>query len=148
MGLYDTVREMPHDERLQILGHTKFTVEDLLEAEGEFAEFCLDLEAEWPPDRIKSFLLDEYRDRCKRCLEKEKELEVENRDQRAQGASYKDRKIYSTRIIAIRQLFNEYRSIGLRLKKMTFTARQFVTPSQMALIQSRGFETTLRLAII
>lgn len=127
-------------------GHT--TVEALEAEQSLYDAFIVRLNLEWPSDRIKAFMLEDYRERCRMCLEKEKVLEIENKDARRMGMSFTERRVFTERIKGIRQLFNEYRDVGLRVKKGSFSATDLVTPSDMALINTHGFEYVLRRAII
>lgn len=124
------------------------TLEEMEATRNAYDAFIEKLEQEWPSERLKEFVLTRKREGCKWAVKKIEALELENRDARVKGVSFKERQTYTTKINALKKLFSEYREQGIYWSKQTPHVIQFAKPVDVEFIQSRGFETHLKLAII
>lgn len=122
------------------------TFEDMEAAQNEYHAFIAELEKEWTPEKIKEWVLASYRAKCEWGLKRVKELELENRDARVKGMSYKERtEKYTKKIDAGRRVFEQWRQEGIHAKGVTFTVKDLVKPLDVPFIQARGMDRHLRM---
>lgn len=126
-----------------LIEHGAVTMEGAQEAQNAFSEFVKGLEGTWTPDAIKKHVLEQMRAkylRAKKYLEK---LELDNRDARVQGVSFKDRQAITKKIAGGQISLKEIAKRGEEYKHSTFTVKDIVTPLDMGYIQKEGFEKYL-----
>lgn len=122
---------------------------ETLPSEIDYVAFVEDLEAQWPPERIKALVLEHKRKVCEKILAEIKALEQGNKDARSQGMSYADRqKNFTVKIKVARTVFNWVRDEGLQINRGTFRASDFITPEFVPLILENGFEQRVIAAFI
>lgn len=114
----------------------------------DYVETVLKLEAEWPPERLRQYILDYLRNSCQWAQQKKMELELDNRDARMLGVPYSQRKAISVKIDALDQLFAKWRARGIEYKNLEIKVSDIVQPEDLSYIQGMGFEWHLRSAII
>lgn len=124
------------------------TLEEAEAAQEEWLKFRVDLNLEWPPERIKEYILAELRRKCEWYLKKREALELENRDARVKGVSFKDRQHYSAKITALNGLFADTKAKGLKYSKQDLSIRDFVKPIDAEVVHTKGFENHLKFALI
>lgn len=121
---------------------------ETLASDIDYVAFVEELEAQWPPERIKALVLEHKRKMCEKILAEIKQLELDNKEARIRGVSYKDRQSFTAKIKVRRTVFNWVREEGLQAKRGTFYAREFATPDFVPLIQKYGFEQRIINAFI
>lgn len=137
------------DIEVLYVAHGLITEEALERAKQEYHAWLTALETEWPPNRVKQAILEEFRRKCEWTLKKRETLEISNRDARSRGVSYAERKKTSSQIEALTKLFNEYKARGLEYKKRNdIYARNFLTPLDVIVCEEKGFEHILRVFIM
>lgn len=125
-----------------------FTYDEMVQAREDSASFMDEVCAEWPPQRVKEFVLSEYRRKCEWTLKKISELETANNDARRRGVSFKDRQTFTAKIETLRKMFTEYKAKGLEYKKKDLRATSFFTPGDEKLIREWGYEKWLKYRLI
>lgn len=108
----------------------------------------LALEAEWPKEKLQTYVLDELRESCRWARQKQRELELENKESRRKGVSYKEREKCTMRIGVLEGLFEKWKARGIEYKKHLVKVNYFVQPEDVPYIEALGFEWYLRSAII
>lgn len=122
------------------------SMEEMEDARKEYDIFLDELAVEWTPEKLKEWVLTNYRSKCEWALKRVKELELENRDARVRGMSYKERvEKYNKKITAGRNVFEAWRKQGIEATRMTFNVRAMVKPLDMPFIQERGMDRFLRM---
>jgi hypothetical protein len=119
------------------------TVEEMEEANVAYNEWFAELEKEWPPERVKEAVLSLMRERYQKTALYIKKLELDNRDARVRGVSYKERQKNHHRIEVGTRVLKEYAEEGKAAAKVTFTVKDMVTPLDMDQVQKEGFEKYL-----
>lgn len=104
----------------------------------------LDLQKEWPEDRLRKYMLAELRESCEWAKKKKEVLELENRELRRKGVSYKDRQRVSIKIQVLADLFQKWRDQGVEYSKNPMKLTEFVAPEDIGWIQVVGLERHLR----
>lgn len=119
----------------------------------DLVAFVEDVEKEWTPERITRWLLERERSRYAFYKRRRKEVEIENKEARMRGVSYKDRQKYSRQLVALEGLLIESEAKGKDLSHCVKTefykgpASLYITDHFDAeFIHSRGFESYLRCA--
>lgn len=122
------------------------TLEEAEDAQTRYDAFIAMLESEWPPDRLKEYVIDVKRNRYNWVAKKIQELELKNKDERIRGVSFKDRKHYSSKIDVLQKMLEETKQQGIECGKKSFTVKQFVTPLSTDFINKHGFALHLKYA--
>jgi hypothetical protein len=122
-----------------------FTTAEAVEAAlKEWHEFMETLGNEWPSDRIKNWI-NSYYDRHIATLDAFiVKLEIQNRDERTKGVSYKDRKVISEKIEAGHRVVASMRKDAAEAKAKSYNVHQFVEPIDMPMVKEKGFEALLK----
>lgn len=104
------------------------------------------VDAEWPPEKIKAVLLSELRRLYASAVKLIEEAELENRDARVNGKSYKERKVLVAKIDLGNEILKELVKRSEVIKsRITFTAKDFITDDDnLPAIERLGFEGFLR----
>lgn len=141
---------MSPDIRCSAVSYGLTTIERINEAVQAYWEFSHLLADEWPESRIRQLLEDNKnrllqlkREEYRKTAIRLKELELENRDARAKGMSYKDRKVYTQKIKAGHQLVQLIKQEVTLINKFSFPkfkAPDLVDPSDMPFVKRIGFE--------
>lgn len=124
------------------------TYEEIEAAKNLWVGFQDELCHEYPTEVVKALVLAELRRKCEWYTQKIKEIELENKDARQRGVSFKERQKYSTQIETLKQLFKETRLKGIEYSKRNVFATDFVRPGDIEVVHSRGFEKHLKYALI
>lgn len=126
-----------------LIANSLVDVEEAQEAQTAFESFVTELEKEWSPERIRDHVLSQMRDKYVRAKKYLAKLELDNRDARVQGLSYKDRQTFTVKIKGGDLALKEITSRGEQYKKENFSVREIVSPLDMPVIQKQGFEKYL-----
>lgn len=128
------------------------TYDAIAEANRKYWKFVESIEEEWPPKRIAEWMLEQERRHYKFYRKRRGEVELENRDARQRGMSYKERQKYARQLVALDRLMVQSEENGKRLAWDLQTgfvvtmARLFIGPLDVDFIHSRGFEAHLKYA--
>lgn len=121
------------------------TQEEMEEAAYDYHDFLTELEKEWPPERIKEWVVEEKRRHYQNTAKYIQKLELDNRDARVRGVSYKEReKTFTAKMATARKVLAQVKQEGLDVKKQTFAVRELVSPLDVPFIESQGFEKHIR----
>ena len=123
-------------------------VDTLLDTKQYFEAFLKELEAVWSPTTIKEYLLEEKRRQYQQTVKHITKLELENRDARVRGDSYKARESFTVKIRTGHQLLREIKQQATEYKQWTFGVRDVVKPLDVPFVQREGFEKHLRYAVL
>lgn len=115
------------------------------EGRKEWESFLVELEREWTPKRIKDFVLERKRLLYKRSALLIKKTELENRDARTNGVSFKDRQKFARKINAGYGYVRQLKIDAAKAKMTDYSVRTMVTPSDFSIISRMGFEEFLRM---
>lgn len=134
------------DHGVALIGmeHGFVTSEELIGAAYAFEEFMRELEAEWTPEKLKEWVVARKREEYQRTAQYILTLEERNRDARANGQSYVNRKELTARIKTGRRLLQDIKQAGKEAKAKTYTLRDYVDPTDMPKIQKNGLEQHLK----
>lgn len=124
------------------------TAEELEDAQHQFAAFISKLEEEWPSDKIKEYVVQKKRERYQSTARFIQKLELDNRDARVRGVSFKDRQSFTVKINIGHKVLKDLQKEGNDAKRHTYPVRQLVGPLDMQFIQEMGFEKWLNHNII
>lgn len=116
--------------------------------EKDYIGTVIPLEEEWPSERLQQYILAELRESCQWALKKKQELELDNRDARMLGVSYKERKAFTVKIEALDMLFAKWRARGIEYSKKKVKVSDLVRTEDLSYIHTLGFEWHLRGAIL
>lgn len=106
----------------------------------DYIDIMLKAQAEWPEQKLQTFILDYLRENCEWAINKRNELEVENKEARSKGISYQERKNYSVKIEALNHLFQKWKERGLFYKKHPLSVASLLAPEDLEYIHSVGVE--------
>lgn len=115
---------------------------------GEYLEFLVDLDQQYPPEKLKEMVLTELRRSYRQAGLRLKELEAENRNARIAGMSYKDRQSFTEKLKAGQRVAKELKDLANHVKANPPDIFKMVTPLDAPRIQERGFETWLNSALL
>src|SRR5690606_20039417 len=87
-----------------------------------------ELEKEWTPERLKEYVLARMRERYQRTAKYVQQLELENKDARMRGVSYKDRTSFTAKIKTGLEVLRQYTQEGKEAKRKTYRIRDMVVP--------------------
>lgn len=121
----------------------ELTLEEAEETQNAYESFLKELEGTWTPDAIKEYVLGQMRAKYTSGKKYLVQLELDNRDARVQGKSYKERQTYTSKIKGGDVFLKETAKKGDEYKRHVFSVRDIVTPFDMATIQTLGFEKYL-----
>lgn len=108
-----------------------------------------DLELEWPPDRVKSFVTSYLRESCQWAIKRREDIEFYNKDARIKGVSYKDRKKYSVQIQALNELFIKWRERGIKYSRQDMNINDFIrNEGDLELIHKLGVEHQIKSMLV
>lgn len=108
-----------------------------------------ELEVEWPPARVKEFVMNYLRESCQWAFKRREEIELENKDARIKGVSYKDRKKYSVQLEALNDLLRKWRKMGIEFDGKTPTINDFIRDEgDIELIHKLGVEHQIKSVIV
>lgn len=116
--------------------------------ELDYASEVMRLEEEWPQEKLRALVVGTMRDMCQFALKKREQLEIENKEMRARGISYAERKICSAKIDMADKLFNKWRDMGIKYSKGQLEVYDFVQPDDMEYIHTMGFEQHIKSALL
>ncbi len=119
------------------------TMPEVEEALAEWHTFCEELAKEWPSDRIRDFIVEEHRNRYRAVVAFMEKLELQNRDDRAKGMSYKDRQASLQRLEMASRTLETLKVEGSTAKTLKYDVRQFLDPISITFVKERGFEARL-----
>lgn len=125
-----------------------WNMEDITDAKEEYARFLFEIDAAWPPEKLKELLISLLREHYAFLIKKRTELEKENADARRKGVPFADRRMYSTKIASLEGVINETRMNGQKLGRLAptaFLASSLISPSEASEIDRLGFEEWLKL---
>lgn len=120
---------------------------EMEELSVEYRKFLGALISEWPHERIKEWVLAAKRVEYQRSVRHIKKLELDNRDARVRGVSFKERQRYHRLIEIGYARLDAIRKEGIAAKTVTYSALDYVQSFDMATIKARGFEKHLEYAI-
>lgn len=109
--------------------------------------FMENLEKEWPTQRLREFALEKMRDSCKWALDKRAALELENKEARAKGVPYSERKKFTVKIEALNGLFQKWKRRGIYYNTHPVVLHEVVQPEDLDYIHSIRFERFLETAL-
>lgn len=113
----------------------------------DYTELVMQLEKEWPAQRLRDFSLDYWRESCKWALARRDGIELENKEARVRGVPYAERKKYSVQIEALNGLFLKWKNRGVYYDRHPIKMHELVQPEDLPYIHSVGFEQHLRSAL-
>lgn len=120
------------------------TFEDMEQANTNYKDFIFYLEKEWPPERIKAYVVQKKREQYAKTKKYIEDLELKNRDARVAGVGFKERQEKYVKKIGIgERVLAQYAEEGKALKNETFSVSSLVTPLDMGVIKKDGFEKYL-----
>lgn len=122
--------------------HELVDPQDAIDAQEAFNTFLDELEKEWSPERIKEHLLSEMRAKYARAKKYLSKLELDNRDARVAGMSYKERQTFTVKIRGGQEALKDYVRRGDEIKKTEYTVRTLM-PLDMPYVQKEGYEKYL-----
>lgn len=125
------------------------SVEDMQQARKDYNAFIYELAQEWPPERLKEYVLQQLRDKYASAAKYLQKLEVDNRDARARGVSYKEReKTFTAKIRGGHEYIRELKKRGQEAKTWDYTLSGWVGPMDAAYVQEHGLEKHLKYAVL
>lgn len=128
--------------------HELCTVDDLEDAKGKYETFLRSLEQEWPPERIREYVVQDLRNRYQQTARFIQKLELDNRDARVRGVSYKDRQSFTAKIKIGHDLVRKIQKAGTEAKRANYHVRSMVRPTDTPLIFRDGFEKHLQYTVL
>lgn len=156
---YASYKDVPHNEHIfwleapdligGLIERGTLTMDAMIEANINYRDFIFHLEKEWPPERIKNYLIGQKREQYVKAKEYIAGLELKNRDARVAGVGFKERQEKYTKKIAVgEKVLEEYVKEGKALKGMAFSVSGMVSPLDMGTIQKDGFEKYLYFTLL
>lgn len=141
--------------KLLLLEHSEFidvavkeglvTFDAIDKMSQEFESFSWEIEKQWPPSRIKEFIVQHHRDTYAKCGKRIREVELENRDDRIRGVSFANRKKHADKMKFLYDYATHSAKRGIDAKSLVYDVRLMVEPTDMILIERSGFEFFLKL---
>lgn len=104
-----------------------------------------ELESEWPPSRIKNYIIERKRLLYKRSALLIQKTELANKDARAKGESYNDRQRFTRKIKAGYGYVRKLKQEAATAKATTYSVQSMVKPTDVSFIQRMGFEEFLNI---
>ncbi len=141
--------------KLLLLEHSEFidmaveaglcTFEEIDKMSDEFETFSYGIEKEWPPSRIKEFVIQHHRDTYAKCGKMIGDVELENRDDRVKGVSFLERKKHTDKMKMLYDHATRSAKRGIDAKALIYDVRVMVEPTDMIFIERSGFEAFVKL---
>lgn len=126
------------------LAHGLIDAETMEATKTAYDAFIATLRNDWTPSRILAHLTDEQRKNYKSTAYFIQKLELDNRDARVRGVSYKERQSFTAKIKTGYKLLQDIQRSIPTLKSKNITVDGLVRPSDMGFIQQYGFGEYLR----
>lgn len=136
------------DDPLTATQHGIATKEELMTAFIAWRDFMFVIRAEWTPARLKEWLLQHKRDLYAAAARSLQAVELENKDARIKGVSFKERTTtFTAKADKLRRIAHGIKQDGLAVKKATFDIETYVQPEDMPAILEGGMEKHLKYAL-
>lgn len=141
------------DTKMLAIEHELTTPEALVEVQITWNNLTVKLEQEWTAQRVKDWwrkrkeeMLAVLRHTYSDCTKRITDIELENRDARVKGQSYKERQAITTRIKKVKDYRTSLKDIADNLKKSelpSYNILDHVQIEEMDIIDSKGVEYLL-----
>jgi len=141
--------------KLLLLEHSEFidvavkeglvSFEEIDKMSDEFETFSYSIEKEWPPSRIKEFIVQHHRDTYAKCGKMIGDVELENRDDRIKGVSFAERRKHTDKMKRLYDYASHSAKRGIDAKALVYDVRIMVEPTDMIFIERSGFKEFLKL---
>jgi len=119
------------------------TKEEVETASTQYRSFLGELDREWPPNRVKDWVINFKRERFKRVATNLQNTEFENSNQRVKGISYSQRKRNNDKLKFGIKYLNRLKKDGLEAQKGTYNVSNIVQPMDVPTILEKGLEPIL-----
>lgn len=126
------------------VGNGLTSVEEIQDTKNNFEYFLCELEKEWTPERIREVVIQKRRNDYQSTARLIQKIELDNRDARVRGMSYKDREsTFTVKLTIGKQLLQNIKQKAYEDKKRTYILRELISPVDMPFIRQEGFEKFL-----
>ena len=119
--------------------------EEFQEAMSHCDTFRTELDREWTCERIRDFLVEKKREAYKDTAILVNKLELQNRDARVKGVSFKERKTFIEKIATGHRLAIDIQKEVHQIKRGQYKASTMVSPIDYPVIQEQGFDKYLEM---
>lgn len=142
--LIETVLDNP-EALSTMVSYEMASVEEIESVKRQYELLLTEIEKEWTPKRIKDFIVERKRWLYKRSAELIQKTELENRDARMKGVSYKDRKRFTSKIKAGYSYVADIKKAAHEAKIRNYEVRSLIRPRDVSLVERFGFQGYLEL---
>lgn len=133
--------------------HGFTTAEAMMEIAMEWDNFTVKLQAEWTPEKLKEYIhkkrqkyVNDLRHSYLNCQNIIKDIEIENKEARVKGVSFKDRRVIIDKMkktIEYRDSLKDKSEEIKRIQLPTYDVLELIDKDEMGLISGYGLEHLL-----